>query len=274
MSLALYSHFHKDFPFNWNSKWIIPTYAGGKQPFAWQSPDSSKPYTNVNQGTDTVHNLRHIYSRVDEDAFLRALGQQATEYWMWKNCINHDYIGCTTYRRYLLLDRNAEKNVAKIQMSATQENANQFGTDEQRDLALEYLQTAEVLTNHSTALPYSVEQQYLMYEPSEYWNLFKDAIVHLYSQYRQHMTWFTHNNLINFETCYIMRRDLFMRYASELFSILDYVWKNCSDVYPTQQTTSEPLPWRYPGFLGERFMPFFVYANSLKRIQVPLVILQ
>ena len=28
-------------------------------------------------------------------------------------------------------------------------------------------------------------------------NLFKDAIVHLYPQYRQHMTWFTHNNLIN-----------------------------------------------------------------------------
>jgi hypothetical protein len=274
MSLALYSHFHKDFPFNWNSKWIIPTYAGGLEPFAWHSPDESKPFTNVNQGTDTVHNLRHIYLSVDEDAFLRALGQQATEYWMWKNCINHDYIGCTTYRRYLLLDRNAEKNVAKIELPATQENANKFGSDEQRDLTLEYLQTAEVLTNHSIALPYSVEQQYLMYEPAEYWNLFKDAIVHLYPQYRQHMTWFTHNNLINFETTYIMRRDLFMRYASELFSILDYVWKNCSDVYPTQQTTSEPLPWRYPGFLGERFMPFFVYANSLKRIQVPLVVLQ
>ena len=73
-----------------------------------------------------------------------------------------------------------------------------------------------------------------------------------------------------------MRRDVFMRYADELFRILENIWKNCSskDVYPTQQTTSEPFPWRYPGFLGERFMPFFVYANSLKKIQVPLVILE
>lgn len=263
MSLVMYSHFHKDFPFNWKSKWIIPTYAGSKEPFI-----------NVNGNGETIHKFRNYYSMTTEDEFLRAMGQQATEYWMLKNSVDHDYVGCTTYRRYLLLDRKTEKNVAKIEMSATQDNADYFGTDEQKDLALEYLQTAEVLTNHSVALPYSVEHQYLMYEPPEYWNLFKDAIVHLYPQYRQHMNWFTHNNIINFETTYIMRRDLFARYADELFNILTYIWKNCKEVYPTKQTTSEPLPWRYPGFLGERFFPFFLYSNSLKKIQVPLVILQ
>lgn len=274
MSLALYSHFHKDFPFNWKSKWIIPTYAGGLEPYSWHSPNDSKPFTNVNRAPGEINKFKHHYYNATEDEFLRAMGQQATEYWMIENAKNFDYIGCTTYRRYLLLDRKAEKNVAKIELPAEESVASLFGTDGEKDLALEYLQTAEVLTNHSIALPYSVEQQYLMYEPAEYWHLFKDAIVHLYPQYRQHMKWFTHNNIINFETCYIMRRDLFVRYASELFSILEYVWKNCKEVYPTKQTTSEPLPWRYPGFLGERFMPFFVYANSLKRIQVPLVILQ
>ena len=47
----MYSHFHKDFPFNWNSKWIVPTYAGGLEPFAWHSPDESKPFANVNRTT-------------------------------------------------------------------------------------------------------------------------------------------------------------------------------------------------------------------------------
>lgn len=273
MSLALYSHFHKEFPFNWNSKWVIPTYTGGREAYAWMSPDETKPFRNVNSSGETINKFRHYYSSVSEDEFLRALGQQATEYWMINNAKDFDYLGCTTYRRYLLLDRKAEKNVAKIEMPASEQAASQFGTDEQLDLAMEYLQTAEVLTNHSIALPYSVEQQYLMYEPPEYWNLFKDAIVHLYPQYRQHMTWFTHNNIIHFETTYIMRRDLYVRYANELFSILTYIWENCSEVFPTKQTTSEPLPWRYPGFLGERFFPFFVYANSLKKIQVPLVLL-
>jgi hypothetical protein len=71
-----------------------------------------------------------------------------------------------------------------------------------------------------------------------------------------------------------MRRDIFVRYTTELFAILENIWQNSDDNYPTQQTTSEPFPWRYPGFLGERFMPFFLYANSLKKIQVPLVILE
>jgi hypothetical protein len=274
MSLAMYSHFHKDFPFNWNSKWIFPTYAGGKEAYKWMSPDETKSFLNVNNSLESINRYRHYYSKVSEDNFLRALGQQATEFWMLHNQNESDYLGCTTYRRYLSLDRDVPKNVAKIFMPVTQDVADKFGTEEQKDLALEYLQTAEVVTNHSIALPHSVEQQYLMYEPKEYWDLFKNSITHLFPQYRQHMSWFTHNNLINFETTYIMRRDLFVRYASELFNILEYIWKNCSDVYPTQQVTSEPLPWRYPGFLGERFFPFFVYANSLKKIQVPLVVLE
>lgn len=267
-SLAMYSHFHKDFPFNWNSKWIFPTYADK------QSPNPSLPYLNVNDSVDSINKFQHYYSHVSEEQFLIAMGAQATEYWMLNNAMMCDYIGCTTYRRYLMLHRNGPKDVPKISVPATQENANAFGTDEQFEVALEYLQTAEVLTNQFITMGHSIEAQYLMYEPEEYWNFFKSAIRHLFPQYRSHMNWFTHNNTINFETTYIMRRDLFQRYAQELFSILEFIWKNCSEVYPTKQTTSEPLPWRYPGFLGERFFPFFVYANSLKQMQVPLVILE
>jgi hypothetical protein len=273
MSLALYSHFHKTFPFNRKSDWLFATYAGGRQAYKWMPPDNDGNYINVNTG-DSIDVFRKYYSSASEDEFLRAMGQQATEYWLLKNTPRVDYIGCTTYRRYLLLDRPSKKNVAKINLSATQEEANKFGTDEQKEIALEYLQTADVLTNHSIALPYSVEQQYLESQPSLYWQLFKEAIHDLFPSYRQHLTWFTHNNIINYETCYIMRKDIFIRYADELFRVLENIWQNSGDNYPKKQTTSEPFPWRYPGFLGERFMPFFVYANSLKRIQVPLVILE
>ena len=71
-----------------------------------------------------------------------------------------------------------------------------------------------------------------------------------------------------------MRKQLFKKYVSELFELLEYVWKNARPVYPRIQTTSEPLPWRYPGFLGERFLPFFIYANDANVFRVPLVILE
>ena len=271
MSIQMYSHFHKSFPFNFKSEWMFATYAGGQEPYKWMPPDDKGTYKNIGR---PIQDFRRHYFKTSEDDFLRAMGQQATEYWLLKETPVTDFIGCTTYRRYLLLDRNTEKNVAKISMPATQANAEKFGTKEQQEIALEYLQTADVLTNHSIALPFSVEAQYLQSQPSLYWQLFKEAIHDLFPNYRQHLTWFTHNNIINYETCYIMRRDIFVRYTTELFAILENVWQNSGDNYPTQQTTSEPFPWRYPGFLGERFMPFFLYANSLKKIQVPLVILE
>jgi hypothetical protein len=274
MSIGVYNHFHKDFPFNWNSKWLFATYAGGKEPFTWHSPDDSKKYLNVNRDAETINDLRHYYSRTTEDDFLKAMGILATEYWLFKNTPSHDYIGAGSYRRYLLLDPNGPKNVAKLSLTATQENAERFGTDEHQEIILEYFKTCDVITNHSIAIPQSVEEQYLMYEPREYWDLFKLALNELYPKYRNHMTWFTHNNIINFETTYIMRREFFLQYVDEFFRIMKFIWENCSEIYPTIQTTSEPLPWRYPGFIGERFFPFFVYANSLKKIQVPLVILE
>ena len=90
--------------------------------------------------------------------------------------------------------------------------------------------------------------------------------------YRNKMDWFN-GNKINFETCYIMRKQLFKKYASELFEIYEYIWMR-SKAYPTEATTSEPLPWRYPGFLGERFLPFFIAMNACDPIHVPLVILE
>jgi len=271
MSLVMYSYFHKSFPFNHNSDWLLACYARNPDPFMWMPPDEQGKYIDVGQN---IQKFKHYYSSASQDQFLTALAQQAAEYDLMVNTPNVDYIGCTTYRRYLLLDRSAPKNVTKLSMPATQDVANSFGTQEQKEIALEYLKTADVLTNHSVALPCSVEEQYLQSQPPEYWNLFKQAINELFPSYRQHLTWFTHNNLINFETTYIMKKEAFCKYADEFFRVLKYIYTNSSNVYPTQQTTSEPLPWRYPGFLGERFFPFFVYANSLKRIQVPLVILQ
>lgn len=271
MSILFYSHFHKSFPFNHRSDWMKATYAGGQEPFKWKPPDDNGSYINIGR---PISKLRHYYSSTSEDNFLKAMGQQATEYWLLKETPVVDYIGCTTYRRYLLLDDKAEKNVVKVSMPANQETADKFGTKKQKEIALEYLQSADVLTNHSIALPFSVEAQYLQSQPKSYWNLFKESIHDLFPNYRQHLTWFTHNNIINYETCYIMRREIYIRYADELFRILENIWQKTNTVYPTEKTTSEPLPWRYPGFLGERFFPFFVYANSLKKIQVPLVILQ
>jgi len=262
MSLLVLSHFHKDFPINHNSSWLIPSVASDKLSF--QAADV----------TEEIKDFRHYYVGVDDEQFYRAMGQQATEYKLLKSSTKlPDYVGCLTYRRYLLLNDQMPQD--KIIMPATQESANQFGTEEEKVLIEELFKSYDVITNINVTFNCSIEQQYLMYELPEYWFLFKDGITKLYPEYESNMSWFTENNSMHAETNYIMKRECFIKYATEFFQILKYVYENCSEVYPVQDgRCSEVSPWRYPGFLGERFLPFFVHANKLKTKQFPLVILQ
>lgn len=267
------SHFHKEFPFNFKSSWLKASYAGGRAPFAWAPPFPGE-WVNTTQ-QQSIHEYQHYYAGVEENDFLRAMGQQATEYYLWKYG-KADYIGVGSYRRYLFIsghDNEELKNAIKLGMPATIESAEFLSSEQQKDDALNLLKSYDLITNRQTPINVSVQEQYLQSQPRQYWVLFLKAIDELMPDYRKHLNWFQ-GNKINFETSYIMRKQMFKKYVAELFEIYEYIWQNCDKTYPTQQTTSEPLPWRYPGFLGERFFPFFIHANSLNAIHVPLVMLE
>jgi hypothetical protein len=248
-------------------------YAGSKAPYGYHPPYGGKDdWINTTQHK-SIHEYQHYYTGCHEDEFLRAMGQQASEYYLWKYG-QTDYIGCTTYRRYLKLDGGTIDHVIKIGMSPTQDVAEYLSSDTQRDVALKLFDVGvDAITNHLTTLPCSVKDQYLQSQPREYLDLFIEGINELMPDYRKEMTWW-HGNQCSYETTYIMRKQLFKKYVSELFELLEYVWMNTRTAYPRQQTTSEPLPWRYPGFLGERFVSFFLHANSVSVARVPLVILE
>jgi len=273
MSILMYSHFHRQFPFNFNSSWMKATYAGGKHSQI-DPPDPYNTYINVNKLGSTIDSLRVYFPNISEEAFLKMMGQQATEYYLWKQTPNVDYIGCTTYRRYLYLNSTGPINEHTIHVPVDRSFC-EFATSESaKEFALDILQSSDMITNHNTVLANSVEAQYLEWEPPHYWNLFKQAIHELYPEYRQHLHWFTSCNVVHFETTYIMRRDYFLKYAEELFNILRYIIENTHEPYPVKKPTDtfkELLPWRYPGFIGERFMPFFTYANGMKKHHVPMM---
>lgn len=270
--ILMISHFHKDFPFNHNSSWMRAAYAGGTGAYEYYPPSKEGVWINTSREPKRIQEYQHHYSGVSELEFLKAMGQQPSEYWLWKYG-KADFIGCTTYRRYLLLD-DITQPVSKIVMAANQASADYLSSDRMKNAALHMLETHDVITNIETQLPCTIEEQYLQSQPREYWDLFLRAITELLPDYRNNLDWFTKGRTASFETCYIMRKQLFKKYVSELFEIYEYIWTYSKTAYPTQQTTSEPLPWRYPGFLGERFLPFFIAMNACRPIHVPLVILE
>ena len=270
-NIKMFMHFHRDFPFNFESSWVKACYSGGTGPYEWYPPSDKGSFINV-----TPHGIlkyRHYYAVTEEENFLKAIGQQATDCAVTDIEPYADYYGLGSYRRYLLLTDAHRVTADKVTMSATEESVKFLTSDAQLEAASKFLDSADVIVNRARVIDVSIEEQYLQSQPREYWDLFKEAIVKINPEYARHMWWFTGYNVISYEGTYIMRKSLVNQMVSEYFSIMEYIWANCNQVYPTERKTSEIYPWRYPGFLNERFVPFFMYANSLRKVEVPLVFL-
>lgn len=272
--IVSFVHFHKEFPFNFDSTWVTPCFAGGTGTYEWY-PDRINDYTNVVTFPKNILQYKFYYKDLTENEFLRAIGQQVTDFFAANVETNAEYISVGSYRRYLLIDK--DRTEEKITMPPTEESVKFLTSDEKMFKALDYLRNADVIINRERQIHETVESQYLRYELPEYWNLFKEGIVKTNPFYKDSMDWFTTSTRCSYEGVYIMRKELFRQLVKEYFSIMEYIWENCSEVYPDkskkQYSCSEPFPWRYPGFLNERFVPFFIHANSLRKVEVPLVFL-
>jgi len=271
--IQVFSHFHKPFPFNFHSSWVKATYSGGTGPYEWHSP-TDDDYINVTS-RNFLNKYRHYYSSIEEWEFLRAIGQQVTDYYTTHLDTSSEYLGCASYRRFLWIDPN-DMNERK-NLPATVESSNLITSDEQMNKALDLLQNCDLIITRERTISTSVEIQYLTYELPEYWFLFKEGITRVNPSYKNEMNWFIESNRCHYEAVYIMKKHLFRQMMIEFFLILEHVWKNCSEVYPDKTKKhydcSEPYPWRYPGFLHERYVPFFLHANKLSKVEVPLAFL-
>lgn len=201
------------------------------------------------------------------------MGVESSIYYLINNEISEtDYIGISAYGRYLLLNNIDKLTNSKITIPPTMENAIDISSINQLNRGLEILQAHDIITNFDKHAGCSIEEQYLRHQSTEHWHKFKEGIYSLYPEYRRYMDWFTKSEFANFQAPIIARKNVFIRIFSEFFKVMKYVWENVSEVWPVHGNgIAEEYPFRYPGFLNERFLPFFLFANDVKRFNVPLI---
>jgi hypothetical protein len=86
------------------------------------------------------------------------------------------------------------------------------------------------------------------------------------------MDWFIKSEWANFQAPFLIKKKLFKKIFNQFFNVMKYVWENVNEVWPVHGNgIAEEFPYRYPGFLNERFFPFFLFANDVKRYNVPLI---
>jgi hypothetical protein len=259
--LKIYQSFHNRFLRNEKCDWIVPIAVGG-----YKDPSMLSDAEN-----DHISQLNPFYCEL------------TAVYWVWKNT-SEDDVGFIHYRRYFdflnkdrpflskmsyFYKKKHEKllqNIANIKIRYNNSSLNYLTQKQQHLAAIEALQNFEVLIPSKQLLPPSMHEQYLDRMEAHPWNVFLDQIDVNHKGKLNPQLFFSNENMAPICNMFLMRRTQFNRYCEDLFPVLDRVFKKIGTPYDQYNN-------RYPGFLAERYLWYWINVQQIRYAEAPLVFL-
>lgn len=241
--LLVLASFHKPYIYNSASTWLRPCAVGQFQ--------SNDPLIFSDNSGNNISALNPYFCE------LTAM------YWAWKNISGVDKIGFCHYRRYFYLGSEfySSQRVPFVDLNSV---ILEMSGPQAKERALALLEHADAIVPQAFYLGGSIDQEYQAHHLPEHWAVFKSVLFDHLPHYRRYAAYFEHSNRFIFCNMMIWHWQFFDRYCSELFPILFEVHARCPVPKDSYQA-------RYLGFLAERFLMFFCYANGLRLAEVPLV---
>lgn len=225
----------------------------------WIVPMGVNRYRDVDMlGDDTGDNIAPLNPYYCE---LTAM------YWAWRND-SSPFVGFYHYRRFLnfVVDETWQGGFG-FSMPLTQSTIDYLAHPGQQELALRMLQIGDVIIPRRFAQESSVEAQYLKYHPVEPWEHFKLMITQRFPSGRRYLDVFRLTNLSTTCNMFVMPRSIFDLYCNDLFTIIDPIWNHWGPKWGNYLN-------RYPGFLAERFLGFWLHMKGLRVVEVPMLLLE
>lgn len=187
------------------------------------------------------------------------------QYWAWRNC-EAEYYGFFHYRRYLSFAEAYEvdprgklrtkKNICPyIELDDIREDLSAYKLQE--SMMEEVIRNYDMITVLRERINVSVYKQYCQYhDPRPL-----DTVLHIlnekYPQYQKAVQTYMDSRDIYYMNMFIMKRSLYMEYASWLFDILETYER--SEAFPQNEYEVN----RLMGYLAERlFGVFYTYQRE------------
>lgn len=211
----------------------------------------------------------------EANAFSDAAGEQiaalnphfcelTTQYWAWKNLQDVEHIGFCHYRRYLYLHPKPAKSMTVV-FDNPQGTVEMMASETARAQALRLLRHADVIVPYPTYMADTISDHYRNHHDAEHWRVFTEVLFAKYPEYGCFDTWFDESNRCYFCNMAIWKWSHFDRYCTQLFDVM-------FEVYARIGQPEDAYQRRYIGFLAERFMSLYLYANALRTAEVATVI--
>lgn len=252
MDILIYSH--KPFLFPRQSNWLRPMIGRECQP---PLPDL---LTN-----DSGDNIGHLGDHYNELTGL---------YWLWKNQTRAKIVGLFHYRRYLNFLENtpgATVRPFEVTAQATENNLEFLTAPYQRARIEQLLEIFDVIVPQGVIEPISIEQQYLNAHARRPWDRFWDIVFRLYPHYAKFRPFLRLSNKFHFNNIVVSKKPWLDAYAAELFPALDILVKELG--FPPPEPSKRFQERRYPAYLAERFLMFYLHANGVRAYDAQLVTL-
>jgi hypothetical protein len=179
-------------------------------------------------------------------------------YWIFKHS-PLPVVGLCHYRRYFNLLPNIQPNLSAFSTEATEEALRILSHPEQERIANDILDHYDIIVPRAGYCAHGIARDYISAHRHEEWHCFIDELDLLYGPTSHSMNY---ERRFFFGNMLICKRELFNRYAVDLFSLLFNVFKKVG--IPAHVDGKRYQDYRYPGYLGERFTSAFINHYRLK----------
>ena len=177
-------------------------------------------------------------------------------YWLWKNCLD-DFVGLCHYRRYFnFIPTSPNHNIGTTHFNGQIKSLLEH--EEQTNYINLLLQRYDIIVPRAYFEPHSVSYSYKSHHSPREWEVFL-SIMDQYCGRNVHAL--DIERRIFYGNMLICKRELFNAYATQLFGVIDKVFAEVGVLDTRNEERNQP--YRYPGYLAERFMSAFIKANRL-----------
>ena len=252
MKLKIFQTIHKPFP-RYSCDWIVPVAVGN--------------YSEANCVKDNLgDNIAHLNPYYAEFT---------TMYWAWKNAVaDCDAVGFYHYRRYLHVMQHEQDFVwegkidkgSHFQVDYTKNDKflQMVVSADYKNRIIDMLSATEVISGFPMRFDVPIPHQWAQHHPGKPLEVFYKTLMDMYPQHNE----FIHAYFKKYgQICwpvFIMRKQTFLRFAQELFTILHHVFKIIGTPYDACNN-------RYLCFLVERFIPMWYMMQNINPNYVPTV---
>ena len=243
----------------------MPIYIVGHKPTVLPDADFYQPIA-VGGNHISENELRDDVGEKNISHLNQFYCELTATYWVWKNT-NTDIVGICHYRRFFNLIPTNHYQTGWLNMEFNEKALEILNNPIQHERICDILDQYEIIIPRTIPCALTLKENYLESQSEKEWDIFIKELDLLYGRNNHGLNLENRNIYGNMIIC---KRNTFEHYCQQLFFIIDRVYSKVGN-YPSKEN-ARYQPYRYPGYLSERFTNAFIHANRLRAYEAQIFV--